>query len=115
MGLGTWLARKGNVGGTARAVANGWKAITQNNPGSSDEQIAETYIGIRYGATCEPHLAEKVLKELNDEDIKINPLNLAWTILSVENSEESDTLLEHYVVWRKIMREEIEKLGVKPE
>jgi hypothetical protein len=115
MGFGTWLARKGNVGGTARAVSNGWKVIIQKNPGISDEQIAETYVGIRYGATGEPHLAEQVLKDLKDESSKINPLNLAWAILSVENADESDTLLEHCVVWRKIMREEIEKLGVKAE
>jgi len=115
MGLGTWLARKGNVGGTARAVANGWKVIIQNNPGISDEQIAETYVDIRYGATGEPHLAEQVLEDLKDESRKVNPLNLAWAIFSVENADESDTLLEHFVVWRKIMREEVEKLGVKAE
>ena len=115
MGLGTWLARKGNVGGTARAVAIGWKTIMQNNPGSNDEQIAETYVGIRYGATGEPHLAKQVLEDIKDEDSTINPLNLAWSILSVENSGEISALIEHYVAWRKIMREEIEKLGVKPE
>ena len=115
MGLGTWLARKGNVGGTARAVANGWKVIIQKNPGMSDEQIAETYVGIRYGATGEPHLAKQVLKNLKTESRKANPLNLTWAIFSVENADEGDTLLEHVVEWREIMREEIEKLGVKAD
>jgi len=115
MGLGTWLARKGNVGGTARAVANGWKAITQKNPSLSHKKIAETYVGIRYGATSEPHLARKVLSNLKTDRREANPLNLAWAIFLVENADEVNTVLEHTVEWKEIMREEIEKLGVKAD
>jgi hypothetical protein len=32
MGIGRWLARKGNVGGTARAVAKGWLTLKGQNP-----------------------------------------------------------------------------------
>ena len=115
MGLGTWLARKGNVGGTARAVANGWKVIIQNNPGLSHEEIAETYVGIRYGATGEPRLATQVLKNLKGDKRKTSPLNLAWAIFSVENADEGETVFEHIIEWKEIMREEIEKLGVKAD
>jgi hypothetical protein len=58
MGLGVWFARKGNVGGTARAVAKGWIAIKQNDPNKNDEEIGRTYLNIRYGATGEAHLAK---------------------------------------------------------
>jgi len=115
MGLGTWLARKGNVGGTARAVANGWKTITQENPGLSHKEIAETYVGFRYGLTGEPHLATQVIKILKGERRKASPLNLAWAIFSVENADESETVFEHIFEWKEIMREEIEKLGVKAD
>jgi hypothetical protein len=115
MGLGAWLARKGNVGGTARAVANGWKTIVQKNPRMSHEEIAETYIGIRYGATGEPQLAKTVLKNLKANRRKATPLNLAWAVFSVENADEGNTVLEHTVAWKEVMREEIEKLGVKAD
>jgi len=42
-------------------------------------------------------------------------LNLAWIIFSVENADESGTLFDHILEWKKIMREEIEKLGVKAD
>lgn len=111
MGFGSWLARRGNVGGTARAVAKGWKTIKEKNPGMRPEDIAETYVNIRYTATGELHLAEKVLGRLPYD---VNPLNLSWIILWVENEDESDTLFDHRSEWIQIMREEIRKYGVEP-
>jgi len=112
MGFGDWMARKGNIGGTARAVAKGWKYISESNPQMSERQIAETYINFRYGLTAEPHLAEEVLTSLPYD---VNPLILSWTIMMVENKDEADTLLDNMVKWKQIMREEIEKFGIKPE
>jgi len=71
MGFGTWLARKGNIGGTARAVAKGWKKFIQENPGFSNEEVSKMYIDFRYGVTGEPHLAKKALEKLKDEKIKV--------------------------------------------
>ena len=111
MGFGSWLARKGNVGGTARAVAKGWKTIKEKNPDMSPRDIAEAYVNIRYGATGEPQLAEKVLGRLRHD---VSPLNLSWTILLAENEDEEDTLIDHAYDWVKIMQEEIRKYGVEP-
>ena len=115
MGLGTWLARKGNVGSTARSVAKGWKAIMQKNPHFSHKEIAEKYVNFRYEVTNEPGLAKQVLEKLKNEKSKASPLNLAWTIFSVENADDSGTLFEHIIEWKQIMKEEIEKLGVKAD
>jgi hypothetical protein len=69
MGFTDWMARKGNVGGTARAVAKAWKTIKLRNPEMNNQEIAETYISIRYGATKEPQLAIRAGLEKLDSDI----------------------------------------------
>lgn len=103
------------MGGTARVVAKGWKTIKQRNPDKNDEEIARTYLSICYGVTGEAHLAKSVLKNLARNRCQINPLNLSWAIFTVENADEALTVLDHSVEWREIMREEIEKLGVKAD
>lgn len=111
MGFGSWLARRGNVGGTARAVANGWKKIKEKNPEMSPREIAETYVNLRYTATREPHLVEDVLGRLPYD---ANPLNLSWIILWVENEKDFETISDHRSEWIQIMREEIRKYGIEP-
>ena len=110
MGIGKWLARKGNVGGTARAVAKGWLALKNRNPEMTPNNIAEAYIEIRYGATGEEDLADKVLFKYD-----VTPLELSWSILKAENEDEIDTLYDNEIAWRDIMREEIQKLGLTPD
>jgi hypothetical protein len=112
MGLSNWIARKGNIGGTARAVAKGWKTIKEKDPAMNPRDIAKTYVNFRYTLTGETHLAEEVLLQLPYD---VNPLILSWTILKVENKDEIQSLYDHKQVWKQIMREEIEKLGVEPE
>jgi hypothetical protein len=114
MGLGIWFARKGNVGGTARAVAKAWKAIKQENPDKNNEEIAQIYLTIRYGKTDKGDRARLVRKNL-DRRHPSNPLNLSWTIFTVENNDEAMTVLDHSLEWKQIMREEIEKLGIKAD
>jgi len=113
MGFQNWMARRGNVGGTARAVANCWKTFKEKNPAMSPKDIAEAYISLRYGLTREPHLAKAVLNLLDKNEI--NPLNLSWDILLAENANEVWTVKEHAYEWKKIMKEEIEKIGVTAE
>jgi hypothetical protein len=113
MGFGDWIARKGNVGGAARSVAIGWKNIIKKNPQMSSKEIAEAYLKVRYGIMGEDDLHNTVQREINNDTI--NPLNLAWNILLAENEKAIDVVMGHTLEWRKIMREEIEKLGVDPE
>jgi len=112
MGFSNWFARKGSVGGTARAIAKGWKTIKEKNPEMDQRDIAETYINFRYSLTREPHLAEKVFDNLPYD---INPLILSWTIFKVEGEDEIDFILSHISEWQQIMREEIRKCGVEPD
>ena len=112
MGLSEWLARRGNVGGTARAVAQGWKTIKEKYPTMKPREIGETYINIRYQATNEPHLAEEVSNSLPYD---VTPLVLSWTIFRVENQDELSTVYDHMETWKRIMSEEIEKYVLKPD
>lgn len=119
MGLAVWLARKGNVGGTARAVAKGWRVMKERNPEKSARDIAEAYIDFRYGVTGESKLAEEVYATLPYD---VNPLILSWTIFKVENKRDSGgdrdeiaIVLDHMFQWQQIMREEIKKIGIEPE
>jgi hypothetical protein len=116
MGFGSWLARKGSVGGTARAVAKGWKTIKEKNPGMSPKEIAEAYVTVRYLVTNEQDLAIRVLTNLrvNTRKREPNPLDLSWAIFWEESVKAGDslTVLEHRVEWRQIMKEEIEKMGI---
>ncbi len=110
MGFWKWFARKGNIGGTARAVAKGWLTLKKQNPEMSPRDIAQAYIDIRYGFTGEENLAERVHWKWD-----VCPLDLSWSIFKAENQDEIDTLYDNEEGWKEIMREEIEKLGLDPE
>jgi hypothetical protein len=111
MGFAKWFARNGHVGGTARAVAQGWKTIKERNPGMSPIDIAKTYVKRRYTTTRDPRLAKEVLRMLRN----VNPLNLSWAILMVENKDESINLYDRISEWQHIMIQEIRKYGIDPE
>ena len=65
MGFSNWLARKGNVGGTARAVAKGWKKIKKEYPNMEPSDIAKTYVKLRYSVLKNEELeTNSLLKNL---------------------------------------------------
>jgi hypothetical protein len=113
MNFPNWLvsSRKGHVSGTARTVAQGWKTIEERNPGMSPTDIANTYVRKRYTATGDLHLAREVLRMLRN----VNPLNLSWAILMIENKDESVNLYDRASEWQQIMIQEIRKHGIDPE
>jgi hypothetical protein len=110
MGIGKWLGTKVNIGGIARAVAKAWISLKEQNPQMTPFEIAWGYIKIRYGAPGEYDLIEQVVLEH-----KVTPINLSWSILRAENANTLDTLYNNEIVWKKIMREEIKKLGLDPD
>ena len=57
------------------------------------------------------HLAKEVLRMLHN----VNPLNLSWAILMVENKDESSNLYDRMSEWQQIMIQEIKKYGIDPE
>ena len=111
MGFLKLFARRGRVSGTARTVAEGWKTIKDKNPGMSPMDIANAYVRTRYKATGNLHLAKEVLRMLSN----VNPLNLSWAILLVENKDESVHLYDRATEWQRIMVKEIRKHGIEPE
>jgi hypothetical protein len=112
MGFTDWAARKGDVGGTARAVAKAWKTLREKDPSMTPDEIAQHYIAARYSVFGEQDLARLVYYFLTEITKKINPLELAWGIYYVEHRDAADTIDYN---WRQIMREEIKKQGVEPE
>jgi hypothetical protein len=113
MGLKKWFARKGNVGGIARNVAEGWRIIESQKPGISPKKIAEAYASIRFGLISD-YAASKALNSISEGRIR-TPLELAWFLLKEENPDELDVLLKNYHEWIEIMREEMEKKGLNPD
>ena len=113
MGLKKWLARKGNVGGIARNVAEGWKKIESQNPDMSPKEIAEAYTKVRFGSISD-YEATKTLRAISEGKIS-TPLELAWSLLKSENTDELEVLTENYEEWIEIMREEIAKKGLNPD
>ena len=77
----------------------------------SPADIANIYVRKRFMATGDLHLAREVLRTLRN----VNPLNLSWAILMVENKDESVNLYERMSEWQHIMTREIKKYGVDPE
>lgn len=114
MGLKTWMARKGNVGGTARAVAKGWNTFKSQNPDMKPIEIAKAYINLRYGTTGESNLEAEALEVVDNGPIR-DPLSLSWGIFVIENKDELGTMLEYEREWKQIMREELQKAGVEPD
>jgi hypothetical protein len=48
MGFSKWLARKGNVGGTARAVARAYISMKRQKPTITVDEAVDIIIGLRY-------------------------------------------------------------------
>ena len=112
MGLLSWFTSKGNVGGTARAVALGWKSIESKNPSMDKREIGREYILFRYGNTGESDLAKICLDYF--EESEGTPLDLSWAILLTENDDELDYVYSNSDEWKKIMSAEIIKRGLSP-
>ena len=113
MGLKKWFARKGNVGGIARNVAEGWKKIELREPSMLPKEIAKAYVNVRFGLISD-YAKNKALNTISEGKIG-TPLELAWFLLKEENPDESDVLMENYHEWIEIMREEMEKKGLDPD
>jgi len=111
MGFANWLPKKNHVSETARTVAQGWKTIKERNPAMNPTDIASIYVRKRFMSTGELHLAKEVLRMLRN----VNPLNLSWAILMVENKDESVNLYDRMSEWQHIMTQEIRKHGIDPE
>jgi len=111
MGFAKWMSKKNHVCGTAKTVAQGWKTIKEKNPALSPKDIANIYVRKRFMATGDPQLAREVLHMLRN----VNPLNLSWAILMVENKNESVNLYDRMSEWQHIMAQEIRKYGIDPE
>jgi len=112
MGFKKWFARKGNIGSTARNVADGWRHIESQKPGISPKEIAETYASIRFGLISS-NAAKKALDNISGGNIS-TPLELAWFLLEEENQNQLDVLMENYHEWIDIMKEEMQKKGLNP-
>ena len=112
MGLLSWLTSKSNIGGTAKAVAIGWKHFQSQSPDMDNKEIGREYIFFRYGNTGEINLSEICLEYF--EKSEGTPLDLSWAIILTEIYDELDYVYSNSDEWKKIMSAEITKRGLSP-
>ena len=111
MGIKKWLAKKGNIGGTAKAVAKAWVKMKKADPQLDDTGIAEEYIRFRYGITREPHLIVQALQTL--EDYSPTPSGLTWTILMTETApQDVSVMIENMQMFSEIIDEVMDEYGL---
>jgi len=113
MGLKKWLARRGNIGGIARNIAKWWNNFRENRPDASPREIAISYVIVRIGMISGDYV-EAVINKIESEDIKTT-IDLAWTVLMLENINDQDIILKNRHEWTDIMREEMIKNGLDPD
>jgi hypothetical protein len=113
MGLKDWIARRGNIGGVARAVGKAWKNLHAANPEMSPQELVTAYIKFRYKIFAESNLEAEALELARMGRIE-DPLGLSWLILEVENKNDLETLRRDERKWKQIMYEELVKQGVEP-
>ena len=122
MGMGSFLARRGNVGGTARAVATYYHSVLGGIKNPQDikddkqlrNQLFSTIVLSRYdnfplNKAKAPIFADIVIKNISEGGITTLP-ELSWFMLAIETNAQVD--LKTIEEWMGIMKEELLKKGV---
>lgn len=108
MGFTEWMARKGNVGGTARWAAKGYKLIKSQNPTADQVEIYRLLIKHRYAALPNPRIESFILAMAD----KINGLRgLVVIILDLEAGFTENTP-QNQQMFMRIIVEELQKSGI---
>lgn len=111
MGFMKWLARRGNVGGTARWAATSYKFFRQRHPDVnefSDSDIYRLMIVQRYEAFPDPE-AQKFLLDQATQSKGLNRLVtavLCWEADFFQNTKETQNM------FYEVIDEELRKQGI---
>ena len=110
MGIGEWVARKGNVGGTARWAAKLYLDIKKTNPQYHLDNVLSEIICARYSGDKMAPYRDATLNVLRKNNVR-GLAHLVTLILTTEASY-NDNSMEDKVMFLRIIQEEMEKLGV---
>lgn len=110
MGIAKWLARKGNVGGTARWAAKMYFTMKERAPDASVEQIMEEMVALRYPSVAMKAARNALIATIDNGDMR-GLAHLVTNILSIEAGFRENTP-ENRSMFMDIIEEELAKLGV---
>ena len=108
MGMSDWIARKGNIGGTARWAAKSYKVLTGGDENIELSTLFEALIRHRYAVLPNPEQENRLLSNAG----QLRGLNdLVEAILAVEAGFR-ELPLDTQQKWRQIINEELEKANI---
>ena len=107
MGIGGFLARKGNIGGTARWAGKLYLSIKKKERNKNINEIMKSIVSIRYAGSQE----ENALNLIIDKGEMRGLQHLVTNILSIEAGFNENTQ-ENRFMFMDIIREELEKLNI---
>jgi hypothetical protein len=110
MGIGKWLARKGNVGGTARWAGNAYWSIKRQSPNAEVKQIMEQMVAIRYHSDSTKRERDALISVIKQGGMR-GLAHLVTNILSIEADFRENTQ-ENRFLFMDVIKEELEKLGI---
>lgn len=64
MGIMKWLAKKGNVGGTAQWAAQAYLSIRAGNPRATLDEIMRQMVATRYLAPSDQKLRDQIMSQV---------------------------------------------------
>jgi len=110
MGITNWLARKGNVGGTARWTGKLYLSISQENPSAGPTVVIKDIVKIRYSADSQQSIKDALLSHIDSGESR-GLAHLVTNILTIESGYRENTQ-EDRVKFMKIIQEELRQLGI---
>ena len=110
MGISSWLARKGNVGGMARWVGKSYLSIMQENPSAPLAVIMNDIIKLRYAAKSSESIKDALLSHIESGESR-GLAHLVTNILTVEAGFQENTRENRFQLM-KLIQEELRKFGI---
>ena len=113
MGIKSWIARRGAVGGTARWAAKGYQSMKSNSLAMSVEDVMLGLVHSRYSAIPN-NVAKSTLTSLISEG-QVNGLqHLVINILNIEAGFREASMEDRFLFMR-VIEEELQAAGVPQE
>lgn len=110
MNISSWLARKGNVGGTARWVGKLYLSLMHENTSAPLTVVMSDIIKFRYAAKSSESIKNALLSNVESGELR-GLAHLATNILTVEAGFQENSQ-ENRFEFMKIIQEELRKFGI---
>lgn len=110
MGIGKWLARRGNVGGTARWAGNTYWSIKKRTPNATAEQIMAEMVAVRYRSDSTKRERDALTATINQGEMR-GLAHLVTNVLSIEAGFRENTS-KNRLMFMDVIKEELEKLDI---